>query len=56
MMVLPCQQKITMGTLQLRYIHKFALLCIVIVMVTKDDQPQEDTISVNKPNLSDNVS
>ena len=24
-------------------------------MVTQDDQPQEDTISVNKPNLSDNV-
>ena len=27
-----------------------------IVMVTQDDQPQEGTISVNKPNLSDHVS
>ena len=39
-------------------VHGLVLICIVInvVMVTKDDQPQEDTISVNKPNLSDNVS
>ena len=39
-------------------VHGLVLICMAIkcVIVTKDDQPQEDTISVNKPNLSDHVS
>ena len=36
--------------------HVLITWLLNVVMVTKDDQPQEDTISVNKPNLSDHVS
>ena len=53
--MLLCQQNISIETQQLM-LRYFNLQDYYIVMVTKDDQPQEDTISVNKSHFSDHVS
>ena len=57
--MLICQQKVTIETQQLMLRYKKLFLILqdyYSVMVTKDDQPQEDAISVNKSHLLDHVS